>query len=154
MPDWFGTVSLNMTYKRFDFSADIYTVQGITKDNPYLYGYVQGGSLRGVKNGIKQDYWTPENPGGNWPRPRDGNDPPYMYTLGLQDASYVRLQNVSLGFTLPENTLQSLGLTNLRLYVTGSNLVTITDFQSYSPEKNAGDYPEPVTCVIGLQVGF
>lgn len=154
MPDWFGTVSLSMNYKRFDFSADIYTVQGITKDNPYLYGYVQGGSLRGVKNGIKQDYWTPENPGGNWPRPRDGNDPPYMYTLGLQDASYVRLQNVSLGFTLPENTLQSLGLTNLRLYVTGSNLVTITDFQSYSPEKNAGDYPEPVTCVVGLQVGF
>lgn len=154
MPDWFGTFSLSMNYKRFDFSADIYTVQGITKDNPYLYGYVQGGSLRGVKNGIKQNYWTPENPGGNWPRPRDGNDPPYMYTMGLQDASYVRLQNVSVGFTLPQNTLQSLGLSNLRLYVTGSNLVTITDFQSYSPEKNPGDYPEPVTCVIGLQVGF
>jgi TonB-linked SusC/RagA family outer membrane protein len=154
MPDWFGTVSLSMKYKRFDFSADVYTVQGITKDNPYLYGYVQGGSLRGVKNGIKQDYWTPENPGGNWPRPRDGNDPPYMYTMGLQDASYIRLQNVSAGFTLPENTLKSLGLTTMRLYVTGSNLITITDFQSYSPEKNAGEYPEPVTCVIGLQVGF
>jgi TonB-linked SusC/RagA family outer membrane protein len=154
MPDWFGTVSLSMKYKRFDFSADFYTVQGITKDNAYLYGYVQGGSLRGVKKGIKQNYWTPENPGGDWPRPRDGNDPPYMYTLGLQDASYIRLQNVSAGFTLPENTLQSLGLTNLRLYITGSNLVTITDFQSYSPEKNVGDYPEPVTCVIGLQVGF
>src|SRR5690606_32672531 len=67
MPDWFGTVSLSMKYKLFDFSADIYTVQGVTKDNPYLYGYVQGGSLRGVKNGIKQNYWTPENPGGNWP---------------------------------------------------------------------------------------
>ena len=154
MPDWFGTVSLSMEYKRFDFSADIYTVQGVTKDNPFLYGYVQGGSLRGVKNGLKQDYWTPENPGGNWPRPRDGNDPPYMYTMGLQDASYVRLQNVSVGFRLPENTLNSLGLSNLRLYLTGSNLITITDFQSYSPEKNVGDYPEPVTCVIGLQLGF
>jgi TonB-linked SusC/RagA family outer membrane protein len=154
MPDWFGTVSLSMKYKRFDFSADIYTVQGVTKDNAYLYGYVQGGSLRGVKNGIKQNYWTPENPGGNWPRPRDGNDPPYIYTLGLQDASYVRLQNVSLGFTLPQNALQSLGLSNLRLYLTGSNLITITDFQSYSPEKNVGEYPEPVTCVVGLQLGF
>ena len=154
MPDWFGTVSLSMEYKRFDFSADIYTVQGVTKDNPFLYGYVQGGSLRGVKNGLKQDYWTPENPGGNWPRPRDGNDPTYMYTMGLQDASYIRLQNVSVGFRLPENTLNSLGLSNLRLYLTGSNLITITDFQSYSPEKNVGDYPEPVTCVIGLQLGF
>ncbi|KQB42870.1 SusC-like TonB-dependent receptor [Flavobacterium daejeonense] len=154
MPDWFGTFSIGMEYKQFDFSADIYTVQGITKDNPFLYSYVQGGSLRGVKNGIKQNYWTPENPGGNWPRPRDGNDPPYIYTLGLQDASYVRLQNISLGFKFPENTLKSLGLSNMRLYVTGSNLITITDFQSYSPEKNVNEYPEPVTAVIGLQVGF
>lgn len=42
----------------------------------------------------------------------------------------------------------------MRLYVTGSNLITITDYQSYSPEKDINDYPEPVTCVIGLQVGF
>jgi TonB-linked SusC/RagA family outer membrane protein len=154
MPDWFGTVSLSMEYKRFDFSADVYTVQGVTKNNPYLYDYVAGGSLRGVKNGLKQNYWTPENPGGNWPRPRDGNDPPYIASLGLQDASYIRLQNISVGYTLPENVLNSLGLTNLRLYLTGSNLITITDFQSYSPEKSVGDYPEPVSYVFGLQVGF
>ncbi|CAM3705766.1 SusC/RagA family TonB-linked outer membrane protein [Flavobacterium chungbukense] len=154
MPDWFGTFSVALEYKQFDFSADIYTVQGITRDNPFLYDYVRGGSLRGVKNGIKQDYWTPENPGGNWPRPRDGNDPPYINTLGLQDASYVRLQNVSVGFKFPESTLKPLGLSNMRLYVTGSNLITITDYQSYSPEKEIYDYPEPVTCVIGLQVGF
>lgn len=154
MPDWFGTVSLGMNYKRFDFSADFYTVQGVTKDNPFLYDYVSGGSLRGVKNGLKQNYWTPENPGGNWPRPRDGNDPPYIINMGLQDASYIRLQNVSVGYTLPEDLLKTLGLTKLRLYLTGSNLVTITDFQSYSPEKNVGDYPEPVSCVVGLQVGF
>jgi TonB-linked SusC/RagA family outer membrane protein len=154
MPDWFGTVSLNMNYKRFDFSADFYTVQGVTKNNPFLYDYVSGGSLRGVKNGLTQNYWTPENPGGNWPRPRDGNDPPYISSLGLQDASYVRLQNVSVGYTLPEKVLNSLGLNNLRLYLTGSNLITITDFKSYSPEKNVGDYPEPVTFVMGLQVGF
>lgn len=154
MPDWFGTFSVALEYKQFDFSADIYTVQGITRDNPFLYDYVRGGSLRGVKNGIKQDYWTPENPGGNWPRPRDGNDPPYINTLGLQDASYIRLQNISFGFKFPESTLKPLGLSNMRLYVTGSNLVTITDYQSYSPEKEIYDYPEPVTCVIGLQVGF
>lgn len=154
MPDWFGTFSVALEYKQFDFSADIYTVQGVTRDNLFLYDYVRGGSLRGVKNGIKQDYWTPENPGGNWPRPRDGNDPPYINTLGLQDASYVRLQNVSVGFKFPESTLKPLGLSNMRLYVTGSNLVTITDYQSYSPEKEISDYPEPVTCVIGLQVGF
>lgn len=154
LPDWYGTVSLNMQYKNFDLTADFYTVQGITKDNPFLYGYNEGGSLRGVKNGLKQDYWTPENPTGNWPRPRDGNDPPYMNYLGLQDASYIRLQNLSLGFTMPDQVTKSAGLSNMRVYLTGSNLMTITDFQSYSPEKNPNEYPEPVSFVFGLQVGF
>lgn len=153
-PDWYGTLSLNLEYKNFDMSADFYTVQGITKDNPFLYGYSEGGSLRGIKNGIKQNYWTPENPGGDFPRPREGNDPTDIRTLGLQDASYVRLQNITLGYRLPRPVLDKLGLTNFRLYVTGSNLFTITDFQSYSPERNPNEYPEPVTLVTGLQIGF
>ena len=153
-PEWYGTVSLNMEYKNFDFSADVYTVQGITKNNPYLYDFPEGGSLRGIKNGLKQDYWTPENTTGTWPRPRVGNDPPNINTLGLQDASYIRLQNISIGYRLPEDLTKKLGLSNFRLFLTGSNLITITDFQSYSPEKNASDYPEPVSYVFGLQVGF
>ncbi|MBA4317210.1 MAG: TonB-dependent receptor [Flavobacterium sp.] len=153
-PEWYGNVSLSMEYKNFDFSADVYTVQGITKDNPYLYGFNEGGSLRGIKNGLKQNYWTPENTTGNWPRPRVGNDPPNIFTLGLQDASYIRLQNISIGYRLPEDLLKKMGASNFRLFLTGSNLITITDFQSYSPEKNASDYPEPVSYVFGLQVGF
>ncbi|WP_366186667.1 TonB-dependent receptor [Flavobacterium ovatum] len=153
-PDWYGTVSLGMEYKGFDMSADFYTVQGVTRDNPFLYGYTEGGSLRGIKNGIKQNYWTPENPGGNFPRPKEGNDPSNIFNLGLQDASYVRLQNITFGYSLPKTITSKLGLSNLRIYVTGSNLITITDFQSYSPEKNPGDYPEPVTLVTGLKLGF
>jgi len=153
-PDWFGTLSVNLEYKNFDLSADFYTVQGVTKDNPFLYGYSEGGSLRGIKNGIKQNYWTPENPGGDFPRPREGNDPDNIRTLGLQDASYVRLQNITVGYRLPETLLKKLGLSNFRLYVTGSNLFTITDFQSFSPERSPNEYPEPVTLVTGLQIGF
>ena len=153
-PEWYGTVSLSMEYKNFDFSADFYTVQGITKDNLFIWNYNEGGSLRGVKNGIKQDYWTPENPTGTWPRPRVGNDAPNMSAIGLQDASYIRLQNISLGYRLPDDYIKKLGLSNFRLYVTGSNVFTITDYESYSPEKNSSDYPEPVSYVLGLQVGF
>jgi len=153
-PDWFGTLSLNLEYKNFDMSADFYTVQGVIRNNPFLYGYSEGGSLRGIKNGIKQNYWTPENPGGNFPRPREGNDPSDIFNMGLQDASYVRLQNITMGYRLPASILKKLGLSNFRFYVTGSNLFTITDFQSYSPERNPNEYPEPVTVVTGLQIGF
>lgn len=153
-PDWYGTLSLGAEYKGFDLSADFYTVQGIIRNNAFLYGYSEGGSLRGIKNGIKQNYWTPENPGGDWPRPNEGNDPSNIYSMGLQDASYIRLQNITLGYTLPQRILDKFGLTNFRLYVTGSNLITITDYQSFSPERSPNDYPEPVTLVSGVQIGF
>lgn len=152
--DWYGTFSINMTYKQWDFTADVYTVQGITKYNNYLVGYNEGGSLRGIKNGIKQDYWTPENPGGNFPRPSEANDPVDLFTIALQDASFIRLQTISLGYTLPSLAVKSFGLERFRLYATANNLVTLTDYQSFSPEKNPNDYPESVTIVFGLQIGF
>lgn len=153
-PDWFGALNLGMEYKGIDFSANITTVQGVTKDNSFLYGYTEGGSLRGIKNGIKQNYWTPENPGGDFPRPNDSDDPTNLITKGLQDASYVRLQNVTLGYSLPTENLSTIGLNKLRVYVTGSNLITSTDYQSYSPEKLPSEYPEAVSIVMGLQVSF
>lgn len=152
--DWYGTVSLNMSYKGLDFSADLNTVQGRTRYNTFLVGYSEGGSLRGIKNGIKQNYWTPENPGGNFPRPSEANDPANLFTIALQDASYVRLQNVTLGYSLPDSSIDLMGLSKLRIYMTGSNLITITDYESFSPEKNPNDYPEAVTIVAGIQLGF
>lgn len=152
--DWYGTVSLNMDYKGFDFSADVNIVEGRTRFNNFLVGYSEGGSLRGIKNGIRQDYWTPENPGGNFPRPSEANDPQNLFTIALQDASYVRLQNVTLGYSLPRTTLDLIGLNNFRIYLTGSNLLTYTDYQSFSPEKNPNEYPEAVTFIAGLQIGL
>ena len=153
-PDWFGTINLDAEYKGLDFSANITTVQGVIRDNPFLYGYTEGGSLRGIKNGIVQNYWTPESPGGDFPRPNESDDPTQLISKGLQDASYIRLQNLSIGYALPASTLTTLGLNRLRLFVTGSNLLTITDYQSFSPEKNPNEYPEAVSFIVGLQVGF
>ncbi|UQB69065.1 SusC/RagA family TonB-linked outer membrane protein [Epilithonimonas zeae] len=154
MPDWYGTLSLGFEYKGFDINADFYTVQGVIKNNPFLYSYLEGGSLRGIKNGIKQDYWTPENPGGNYPRPNEGNDPSNIFNMGLQDASYFRLQNITCGYSFKPETVSKIGLSNLRIFLTGSNLFTITDYQSYSPEKNPNEYPEAVTLVAGIKFGF
>ena len=152
-PKWTGGLSSTLKWKGIDFSFDIYTVQGALKRNLYLYDYNSGGSLAGVLNGIKVDYWTLENQSTTAPRPRDATIQ-YFGTMGYQDASYIRLRNISLGYTFPKSILHSLKMTNLRIYGSATNLVTITKFLSYSPEASAGAYPEPQTFTVGLNVSF
>lgn len=152
--DWMGSFNVSATYKNIDFSADIYTIQGITRNNLYLYDYTYGGDLRGNRNGIKVDYWTPENPSNTYPRPNAGTSPVGMYNLGLQDASFWRLQNVSLGYTLPTSLLSKVKINKLRVYVTGQNILTITKYQSYSPEQDLSAYPTTRAIIAGIQLGF
>lgn len=152
--DWMGSFNVSATYKNIDFSADVYTIQGITRNNLYLYDYTYGGDLRGNRNGIKVDYWTPENPSNTYPRPNAGTSPVGMFNLGLQDASYWRLQNVSLGYTLPTSLLSKVKINKLRVYVTGQNILTITKYQSYSPEQDLSAYPTTRAIIAGIQLGF
>ncbi|NDV80474.1 TonB-dependent receptor [Bacteroides sp. 51] len=152
-PKWNGSFNLSARYKNIDFSMDIYTVQGITKYNPFLAEYNYGGNMRAVFNGIKVNYWTPENPTGNFPRPTT-NGALEMGHIARQDASYVRLQNLTVGYTLPKVWTAKAHLSNVRVYFTGQNLLTFTDYESYSPEQQADKYPETRTLTVGLQVGF
>ena len=142
---------------------DIYTVQGITKYNPFLADYNYGGNMRAVFNGVKVNYWTPENPTGNFPRPTT-NGALEMGSIARQDASYVRLQNITIGYTLPKNLTQRFFVEKLRVYVSGQNLWTSTNYSGYNPEVNArpsnslspgedyGTYPLAKTFLFGLNI--
>jgi len=154
MPDWYATFNTSVRYKNFDAQAEFYTVQGVTKSNPYLYGFNEGGSLNGKKNGIKVDYWTEQNPSNTAPRPQFTASVPYMGLLALQDASYFRLRTVTLGYSFSNKVLSGIKATRARIYATATNIFTITDYKSYSPEKEPGSYPEPRTFVLGLNVSF
>jgi TonB-linked SusC/RagA family outer membrane protein len=153
-PEWMGSFNLGATYKNFDVSMDIYTVQGITRNNQFLYDYTAGGDLRGNRNGIKVDYWTPENPASVYPQPNAGTSPPGMTNLGLQDASYWRLQNLTVGYNFPARVLGSMKLSSLRIYATGQNLITNTDYQAYSPEQDLYAYPMTKNFIFGLKLGL
>ncbi|WP_242156321.1 SusC/RagA family TonB-linked outer membrane protein [Aestuariivivens sediminis] len=153
--DWFGSAVLNVNYKGFDLTANFLAVQGLSRQNNFLSGYAEGGDHRGIFNTVKQNYWTPENPGGTFARPiTSGSGISNVWWGNMQDASYVRLQNVTIGYSLPADALSNIGLSKLRIYVTGSNLWTDTDFQSFSPEASLDRSPEPVTIVAGLQLGI
>ncbi|MFV0267377.1 MAG: hypothetical protein ACK5HT_09605, partial [Draconibacterium sp.] len=71
----------------------------------------------------------------------------------LQDASYIRLQTIELGYSLPTGKILSVSrIDKLRFYCTGQNLLTLTEYESYSPEKQPNAYPEAISVILGLQL--
>jgi outer membrane receptor protein involved in Fe transport len=82
----------------------------------------------------------------------------------VKDGSFMRVRNVTLGYSLPKNKLGK-SLSNLRIYVTAQNLFTFTKYDGYDPELGGdnfifgrgidyGNYPQPRTYMLGVQVGF
>jgi len=149
-PDWTGSLSTTLTYRGFDFYAEFYTVQGLLKNNSQL----KGGNLQGTLNAIKVNYWTPENPSNEYPRPNYVNQDPYASALGFQDGSYIRLRSLTLGYTLPNKLTKKFFMEKLRLYCSGTNLWTKTKYLSYSPESSPDAYPEPRQFLFGINVQF
>ena len=58
----------------------------------------------------------------------------YIHSWAVEDASYLKLSNVTLGYTFPKNLIARVGLKNLRLYATGNNLLTWTKYSGFDPE--------------------
>lgn len=153
-PDF--TLSLNTTlkWKGFDFYMDWYGVSGRKIQNAYLSDSNSGGSLQGKLNGVKVNYWTPFNPSNEFPRPTHNSNVQYQSALAIQDASYIRLRTLQLGYTFPTAWIKKIQLQKLRVYATATNLLTFTDFLSYSPELTPGAYPESRQYVFGINVSF
>ena len=153
-PNWMGSLSTSMNYKGFELSADLYTVQGVLSSNPFLSDFNRGGRLDGSSNGIKQNYWTPENTSGTTYRPNATLTSDYRGSYDYQDASYIRLRNITLAYNLPTNWLKTIGLSKVKVFAAGDNLWTKTEFSSYSPEGDADNYPETKNYTFGININF
>jgi TonB-linked SusC/RagA family outer membrane protein len=158
-PDWYGSITNTITYKNFDLFADIYIVEGATKLNPVL---ADGELWKGSINGIRTKYYTPEFPSTDYPRPKPDTHL-HLFPFAVRDASYVRLRTLTLGYSVPKKTFSKVGLQRAKVYVTGTNLLTFTDFRSYSPEQppvGDGDngygtaFPETRNITLGVKLGF
>ena len=153
-PDWFGSLNATLRYKNFDLFMDWYTVQGVTRINSVL---ADGEFWKASKNGPVVPYYTDAAPSTEWPRPN--SKPAWLSNLtsfAAQDASYIRLRTLTLGYNFGSSINKFLKTTKGRLYFTGSNLLTITDFLSYSPEQDlaAGVFPETLNLTLGVNLTF
>lgn len=153
-PEWMGSVGTSIRYRDFDLSADLYISHGGTIYNPYLATFETGGDMTAKRNGIRRNYWTLNNPSNEAPAPNMNQIPAYMTSLAYQNASYIRLRDVTFGYNVPRKLIGKAYMESLRFYMKLSNFWTKTDVQAYGPEQTPGDYPEPRTILFGMNVTF
>ena len=156
-PSWTGGLNISLFYKDFDFSAFF---QGAFD----VDGYYTGESAYAFYNSGKVlerhlDRWTPDNHNASYPRiTKDSQVNFSTSSFWLQDASYVRLKNISLGYNIPSAPTQKIGVDKVKVYLSGENLLTFSGLEGIDPEapaSNRGAYYGNVKKVsLGLKVSF
>jgi len=156
-PKWYGGLDNKVIYKGFDLSVYLFARWGQMIKPSFLRRYDRQSNLSNSSKAI--NYWTPENPSNDYPRPNanvSGSSTLYWSTLGLVEGSYLRIRNLSVGYTL--TNLERLGISSLRIYATGTNLFTKTKdsrLDEYDPERGGGESsPMTKSYVFGLNVSF
>ena len=110
------------------------------------------------------DRWTGEGSSNAEPRVTNGGLNYNVSDRFLEDGSFLRLRNIQVGYTVPTSLSERVRLDKVRIYVTGTNLLTWTDYSGYTPEITSGSvisvgidtgvYPIAQSIVFGVQVGF
>lgn len=155
-------LTLNAGWKNFDLSVFF---QGVGQRSNFLSGI----GLKPFANGAnlfrhQLDSWTPENPNAAYPilvPEANASDNYVKSDKWVRDASYCRLKNLVIGYTLPDVISKRLKISSLRIYISGQNLFTISNFyKGYDPEVSYGGnqggefYPIMQTFTLGLDLKF
>lgn len=172
LPDCTMGLTLGFNYKNFDFSAFFQGTFGNEVYNLTNYLGEFFSQAQYNKNSTILDAWRPDNTNTHIPRVTldDPNNNIRPSTYYVHDASFVRLKNLKIGYTLPQNLADKLSLKRTYIYLQAQNLFTITGYegidpevglQSYSSENrnldmgvDRGIYPLPRTFTLGVNVSF
>ena len=183
-PKFYGGINNNFTWKNFDlsifltysFGADVLNATKLTNTKTALTNK----NVLAVANAANR--WTNMNANGEWVTDLtelaamnqgktiasfgdNGSNNMYIHSWGVEDASYLKLSNITLGYTFPKQLISKIGLTKLRVYATGNNLLTWTPYTGYDPEVSTmssqltpgvdfGAYPKSRSFVFGVNVAF
>ena len=147
-------MNLSFGYKDFDFSLNMY---GKLNTKKYLQGY-EGWAFYLTDNArpMHLDAWSESNPDASYPRltlTNTSNDYDSRYnSFWLRTADYLKIQNVQVGYTVPQSVLERVNIKYLRVYLSGQNLATITGYDGFDPE--GGWYPLARTFSFGFNLQF
>jgi TonB-linked SusC/RagA family outer membrane protein len=162
-PDFSYGLSFNANYKNFDLNIFAQGVQGnklfnAVKRTTYSASGPSYNKLAGIL-----DAWSPENTGGKVPiiSTSDNNGNFNASDFYIENGSYLRIRNVTLGYSLPKSITSKLKTGAVRIYGTANNLFTITDYSGFDPEigmdnngLDVGRYPQARSFILGLSVNL
>lgn len=158
--DYFMGLNLNFTYKSFDFSTYMYAE--VNKEMVRNYERAQPNVNR---LNLYLDRWTGEGTTNAVPRTTVGATTNRLFSdFFVEDASFLRLQNIQLGYSIPESGLEKLKMDKFRIYASVNNLLTLTEYKGYDPAATTGQaigggidygfYPVSRQFILGLNIGF
>ena len=164
VPDFTYGLSLNVDWKGFDFMAFIQGVAGCDIFDATRRNDIKPANLPSYF----LNRWTGEGTSNKYPRFVVGDGVNWQGSdLYLYDGSYMRLKTIQLGYTLPKNLTNKIGIERLRLFVSAENLLTLTKYDGFDPEVSSGDdsgstmlgvdygvYPQSRTFTFGLNLSF
>ena len=162
-PKVLGGFGTNLTWKGVDFNLNFnYRLGGkVYNSGAAFTGF--GMAFRTPLEDVALNSWTPENKNAKYPQYiyRDPNNATATSSRYLYSGNYLRISNVTLGYTLPKTWTQKAFIQKLRAYVSVDNLYTFTasDFVGYNPETSANgviawQYPATCTFIGGIQLTF
>jgi TonB-linked SusC/RagA family outer membrane protein len=155
-------LNLNVIWKQFDLTAFFQGAAGIKNIvSASLIG--QNGNAVGKPTSVQLNSWSASNTSAEYPRLwinyRQNDPQSNPSSFWVRDASYVRLKNLQLGYSLPQQWADALHIKKLRVYYSGQNILTFTKFYSWvdpeAPSKATGyNYPQVKVNTLGLNVTF
>lgn len=142
-PTWLYGFNLGFEFKGFDLNA---VFQGVNDIDRIFNSNGQLPMVDDRNNALTYwiDRWTPDNPSEKLPRLGGVNNQQFS-TFYVQDASYLRLRNLELGYKLPLRLSKKAGIQNFRVFVSSQNLLTFTKLENFDPERAAGGATDQLT---------
>lgn len=161
LPDYIYSLNFNGSYKNFELNI---LAQGVLGADAYIMGAMVSPFWNGTGSISKELYdnrWTPENPSTTWQRVYDDRTRSNLISsYYIQDAAYLRIKNVTLGYSFPKDLLSRLKVKSLKAFITVENLLTISALsKGFDPEKGfnritSDFHPQVRSTAFGLNIGL
>jgi TonB-linked SusC/RagA family outer membrane protein len=156
VPKAYGGWTNKMTFKGFDFSFFFYYRLGFMINSNFSNGQA---TMQARYNNLAVDYWTIDNPTNAYPRPNKNQENiTYGSTLRYMDGGFIKLRNITLGYSLPQPIIDKLGMSKLRIFATVQNPLVISDYKLFDPERagdiGSGEMPSSILWLGGININF